>query len=89
MEPRLIVVDEHRRGDMHGVDQTNAFHHAAPVSEFLDLRRDVDEATSIRYFEPKMFSERFHIREVEVGSSGDQHYVESVKLRGSRAPLRS
>jgi hypothetical protein len=36
-----------------------------------------------------MFSERFHSREVEVGSSGTQHYVESVKLRGSHAPLRS
>jgi hypothetical protein len=29
------------------------------VNEFLDLRRDVDEAAPIRYLEPKMFSERF------------------------------
>jgi len=70
MKPQLIVVDEHRGGDVHGVDQTKTFGHAAPVNEFLDLRCDVDEPASIRYFEPKMFSERFHSREVEVGSSG-------------------
>jgi hypothetical protein len=44
---------------VHGVDQTKAFSYAAPVNEFLDLRRDVDEAAPIRYLEPKMFSERF------------------------------
>jgi hypothetical protein len=60
MKTRLVVVNEHRSSDVHGVDQTKAFHYAAPVNEFLDLRRDVDEPASIRYFEPKMFSERFH-----------------------------
>jgi hypothetical protein len=35
------------------------------VNEFLDLRRDVDETAPIRYLEPKMFRERFHIREVD------------------------
>jgi len=59
MEPRLIVVNEHRGSDMHGVDQTKAFGHAALVNQFLDLRCDVDEPASIRYLEPKMFSERF------------------------------
>jgi len=29
------------------------------VDQFLDLRCDVDEPASIRYLEPKMFSERF------------------------------
>jgi hypothetical protein len=59
MESRLIVVDEHRGGDMHGVDQTKAFGHAALVNQFLDIRCDVDEPASIWYFESKMFSERF------------------------------
>jgi hypothetical protein len=59
MEARLIVVDEHRGGDMHGVDQTKALGHAALVDRLLDIRCDVDEPASIRYFEPKMFSERF------------------------------
>ena len=62
MESRLIVVDEHRGGDVHGVDQTKAFSHAASVNELLNLRCDVNESASIRYFEPKMFSERFHFR---------------------------
>ena len=57
MKPRLIVVDEHRGGDVHGVDQTKAFQHAASVNEFLDLRRNIDEPASIWNFKPKMFSE--------------------------------
>ena len=65
MESRLIVVDEHRGGDVHGVNQAKAFGHAAPLNEFLDLRCDVDEPAPIRHFEPKMFSERFQFREVD------------------------
>jgi hypothetical protein len=61
MKTRFVVVDEHRGSDMHGVDQTKAFGHAASVNEFLNLRGDVDEPASTRYFEPKMFSERFHV----------------------------
>ena len=60
MKPRFVVVDEYRSGDVHGVHQTKTFGHAAPVNEFLNLRRNVDESASIRYFEPKMFRERFH-----------------------------
>jgi hypothetical protein len=52
-----IVVDEQRGGDVDAVDQIKAFHHAASVNEFLDLRYDVDESSSIRCFKPKMFSE--------------------------------
>jgi hypothetical protein len=50
---------------VHGVDKAKALLYAAPVNEFLDLRCDVDEPASIRYFEPKMFRERFHITEVD------------------------
>ena len=42
---------------MHGVDETKAFGHAAPLNEFLDLRRDVDEAAPARDFKPQMFGE--------------------------------
>jgi len=42
-----------------------AFHRAAAMNEFLDLRCDVDEPASIRHFGPEMLSERFHIREVD------------------------
>ena len=68
MEPGFIVVDEHRGGDVHGVDQAKAFGHAALVNEFLDLRCNVDEPASIRDFEPKMFSERFHSERLMVKS---------------------
>ena len=57
MEPRFVVVDEYRGRDVHGVDQTKAFSHAATMDEFLDLGRDIDEPASIRYFKPKMFGE--------------------------------
>ena len=60
MQPLFIVVDEYRSGDVHGVYQTKAFSHAAPVNEFLNFRCDVDEAASIGHFEPNMFRERFH-----------------------------
>ena len=60
MEPLFIVIDEYRSRDVHRVDQTKTFRYAAAVNEFLDLRCDVDESPSIRNFEPKMFSERFH-----------------------------
>ena len=56
-KPGFVVVNEYRSGDVHRVDQTKAFGHAAPLNEFLDLRRDIDEPASIRYFKPKMISE--------------------------------
>ena len=65
MEPWLVIIDEHRGGDMHGVDQTKPLNYAAAMNEFLDLRCDVDEPASIRHFEPEMFSERFHIRAID------------------------
>jgi hypothetical protein len=60
MKPRFVVVDECRSGDVHGVHQTKTFGHAAPVNEFLNLRRNPDESASIRYFELKIIRERFH-----------------------------
>ncbi len=65
MESRFIVINKHRGGDVHGVDEAKAFGHAAPVNKLLDFRRDVDEPASARDLKPKMFSERFQIEEVE------------------------
>ena len=59
MKSGFIVINKDRGGDVHGIDETKAFGHAAPVNELLDLRRDVDEAAPGRHFEPKMFRERF------------------------------
>ena len=68
MKPRFIVIDEHGGSDVHCVDQTKAFSHTALVNEFLDLGCDVDEPASVRHFEPKMFSERFHSERLMVKS---------------------
>jgi len=59
MESRFIVINKHRGGDVHGVDETKAFGHAALVNELCDRRRDVDKSASARHLKPKMFSERF------------------------------
>ena len=48
MQATLVVVDENRRGDVHSVDQNEAFAHAALVERSRDLRRDVDEAAPPR-----------------------------------------
>ena len=60
MESGFIVINKHGGGDVHGVDETKAVGHAAPVNELLDLRRDVEEAAPAGHLKPKMFSERFH-----------------------------
>jgi hypothetical protein len=58
----FIIVDEDRRGDVHGVDQAKTFFHAAPANQLLDCRRDVDEPAATRNFEPEMFGKRFQVR---------------------------
>ena len=50
METRLIVIDEYRGSNVHGIDQTKTFAHAAPMNEFLDLWCDVDEPAPTRDF---------------------------------------
>src|SRR5687767_5134142 len=64
MEPPLVVVNENRRRDVHGVDQAQAFAHAALADQLLNLRRDVDEPAPAGHFEPEMLSERFHWTEI-------------------------
>ncbi len=56
----FVVVDEHRRRDVHGVHQTQPFLDAALVQTFLDLRRDVYEFAPCLDVEPEFFAEGFH-----------------------------
>jgi len=56
MQTGFIVVDEHRSGDVHCVHQAKALCNAAALDEFVDRRRDVDEAAPRRHFEPEVFS---------------------------------
>jgi hypothetical protein len=66
MEPALVVVNENRRRDVHGVDEAKAFGHATPVDKLFDLRRDVDKPAPARHLKPKMFSERFQSSSPEI-----------------------
>lgn len=77
MESRFIVINKHRAGDVHGVDETKPFGHAALVNELRDRRRDVDEPAPIRYLEPKMFGERFQSSsfKIECKSGSDKRGV--------------
>src|SRR5262245_5667715 len=43
MEAGFVVVDEHRRRDVHGVDEHKSFFYTALAKAVLHLRRNVDE----------------------------------------------
>ncbi len=61
MQSRFIVVDEHRCGNVHRVNQTKALGYTASLNQLPDFRCDIDEPASMRHFKPKMFCERFHL----------------------------
>ena len=60
VQPGLVIVDEHRRGDVHGVNQTKTLGNAAAPDEIFNRRGNVDEPSTARDFEPEMFGQRFH-----------------------------
>ena len=59
VQSRFIIVDEYRRGDVHGIHQTKPLDNSASLNQFLNFRRDVDEPAATRHFEPDMFRKRF------------------------------
>src|SRR5262245_1479137 len=60
MEAGFVVVDEHRRGDVHGVDKYKSFFYTALAKAILQLRGDVDEGYPCRRVEPDFFAIAFH-----------------------------
>src|SRR4030095_7488177 len=60
MEAGLVVVDKHRSGYVHGVDEHESLFHAALAKAILHLRRDVDKGNPRRRVEPKFFPITFH-----------------------------
>jgi hypothetical protein len=56
----LVVVDEHARRDVHGIDQAQAFPDAALAEGLFDVRSDVDVIPSVRRAEPQLFAVTFH-----------------------------
>ena len=61
VQPALIVVDEHRGGDVHGIDQRQSFPDAARPQGFLHLGRDVEEAHPFGHFENQFPAITFHV----------------------------
>src|SRR5262245_52697584 len=60
MEAGFVVVDKHRRGDVHGVDEHKSFFYAALAKAVLHLRRDVDEGYPCPRIKPDFFAIAFH-----------------------------
>lgn len=55
MQARFIVVDEHRGGDVHGVDQTKSFLDARFSNDLFDMVGDTDEIHALGDFEGEVF----------------------------------
>ena len=58
-KPVFRVVDEHRRADVHGIDQTKPFPNSTLADELLHRAGDIDETAALRNFKPEMFGEAF------------------------------
>jgi len=56
VKARLIVVDEYRGGDMHGIYKDQPFLNAAFMKAIFNFRRDVYKFPSLFHFKPKLFS---------------------------------
>src|SRR5262245_21100602 len=60
VQSRFVIVDEHRRGNMHGVDQCQSFFDAALADAFLDLICNIHKRHPRRRIEPQLFPIAFH-----------------------------
>src|SRR5713226_2451555 len=61
MQTRLIVIDEYRGRNVHGVNKNEPFFDSALAQTLVHLRRNVDERHPCRCIEPKFFAIRFHV----------------------------
>ena len=61
MQPWFIVVDKHRRGNVHGVTQEDPFQDSALSNQLLDDRCDIQETHPIGDIERQVFGKRFHL----------------------------
>src|SRR5690606_5822585 len=69
VQPALVVVDEHRGGDVHGVDQAEPLPDAARRQRLFDQRRDVHERASSRDVEPQLLAPALHRLSPTISSS--------------------
>ena len=61
MEATFIIVDEHRSGYVHSVDECESLHDIALSQTILNLGRDVDEGPAPGNIEPEFLSVIFHL----------------------------
>lgn len=61
MEAAFIVVDEYAGGDVHRIDQTEAFLNATFVQAFLDQGSDMNDLAAAGCIEPKLLAISLHI----------------------------
>ena len=74
VQARLVIVDEDRRGDVHGVAQEQTLPDAALAQAGFNLWRDVDKFPPPFYVEPQFFAIRFHVcRFVQEACAGNKH----------------
>ena len=61
MQAGLVVVDKHRRCDMHGVDQDKPFPDTTLANRRLNLAGYIHESASLREIECQLFAKAFHV----------------------------
>jgi hypothetical protein len=59
-QPQVIIIDENRTGDVHGVHQGKTLQYTALAQAGFDLGCDVNESTPARQVEPEFFTVGFH-----------------------------
>ncbi len=57
----LVVIDEDRRGDVHGIAEHQTVCYPAFVDALLHFRGDVDKGPACGHLEPQFFSIAFHM----------------------------
>ena len=76
VQPGLIVIDEDAGGDVHGVDQDQAFGDAAVSEALLHLGGDIDEGPAAGDLKPEFLAVAFH------GFGGGSRFL----LKGATGP---
>src|SRR5262249_29805235 len=81
MQTAFVVIDEDRSGDMHSIDEAQAFLNAAFTQTIFNLWGDVDKGASGRHLKPKLFTITFHNRLTKLWYSNETIAMASGSLR--------
>jgi hypothetical protein len=72
VQAALVVVDEHRRGDVHRVDQAQALANTTFRQGGGYVTGDVHETAPLRDLEPELFAEGLHGQLIDDRVSGSR-----------------